>query len=52
MSIGWADPDAQLAVSICHNWMQPDAVQGSIDPRVNPFMDIADAVRDLAGVGA
>ena len=49
-SIGWADPDIGLAVSICHNWMQPDEVQGSNDPLVNPFLEIADAVRSLAGV--
>lgn len=48
-SIGWADPDSGLAVSICHNWMQPDEVQGSNDPGVNPFLDIADAVRSLVG---
>ena len=48
-SIGWADPDAHLAVAICHNWMQPDDVQGSIDPEVNPFISIARAVRALAG---
>lgn len=47
-SISWADPDSHLAVSICHNWMQPDEVQGSIDPSVNPFMNIAEAVRNLA----
>jgi CubicO group peptidase (beta-lactamase class C family) len=47
-SISWADPDSHLAVSICHNWMQPDEVQGSIDPHVNPFMNIAGAVRNFA----
>lgn len=47
-SIGWADPDIGLAVSICHNWMQPDEVQGSCDPAVNPFLGIAEAVRSLA----
>lgn len=50
-SIAWADPDLGLAVSICHNWMQPDEVQGSNDPSVNPFLEIADAVRALAGAG-
>jgi CubicO group peptidase (beta-lactamase class C family) len=47
-SISWADPDSHLAVSICHNLMQSDEVQGSIDPDVNPFMNIADAVRTFA----
>jgi len=47
-SIAWADPDTGLAVSICHNWMQPDEVQGSTDPGVNPFLEVADAVRSLA----
>lgn len=51
-SIGWADPDTGLAVSICHNWMQPDEVQGSTDPAVNPFIDIADELRALARAGA
>lgn len=50
-SIGWADPDVGLAVSICHNWMQPDEVQGSNDPAVNPFLGIADAVRGLVPDG-
>jgi CubicO group peptidase (beta-lactamase class C family) len=47
-SIAWADPDLRLAVCICHNWMQPDEVQGSNDPAVNPFLDIAEAVRAMA----
>lgn len=47
-SIGWADPDLGLSVAICHNWMQPDEVQGSDDPEVNPFLGIAEAVRRLA----
>ncbi|MGH9108445.1 MAG: serine hydrolase domain-containing protein [Acidimicrobiales bacterium] len=50
-SIGWADPDIGLAVSVCHNWMQPDEVQGSGDPAVNPFVGIADAVRALVAGG-
>ncbi|MGH9088598.1 MAG: serine hydrolase domain-containing protein [Acidimicrobiales bacterium] len=50
-SIGWADPDTGLAVSICHNWMQPDELQGSNDPAVNPLLDIADAVRALVPGG-
>jgi CubicO group peptidase (beta-lactamase class C family) len=50
-SIAWADPDLGLAASICHNWMQPDEVQGSADPDVNPFVGIADALRALAGAG-
>lgn len=48
-SIAWADPDSGLAVSICHNWMQPDAVQGSNDSALNPFIDIARALRSLVG---
>ncbi len=49
-SIGWADLDSRLSVSICHNWMQPDQVQGSTDPSVNPFIAIAEAVRASAGL--
>ncbi len=47
-SIAWADPDLGLSVSICHNWMQPDPVQGSADPAVNPFLELAAAVRAVA----
>ena len=48
MSIGWADPDAGLAVAICHNRMF------YVDtPEENPFVPIAYAIRhalSLAGV--
>ena len=43
-SIGWADPDARLAVAICHNRMfYPDSPQ-------TPFVPIADAIRDVLGL--
>ncbi len=44
-SIGWADPDARLAVAICHNRMF-DAPT----PEGNPFVPIGDAVREALGV--
>jgi CubicO group peptidase (beta-lactamase class C family) len=44
-SIGWADPDARLAVAICHNRMF-DAPT----PEGNPFVPIGDAVRKALGV--
>ena len=44
-SIGWADPDARLAVGICHNRMF-DAPT----PEGNPLQPIGDAVRRALGV--
>ena len=44
-SIGWADPDARLAVTICHNRMF-DAPT----PEGNPFVPIGNAVREALGV--
>jgi CubicO group peptidase (beta-lactamase class C family) len=44
-SIGWADPDARLAVGICHNRMF-DAPT----PARNPLQTIGDAVRRALGV--
>jgi len=44
-SIGWADPDARLAVAICHNRMF-DAPT----PEGNPFVPIGNAVREALGV--
>ena len=44
-SIGWADPDAHLAVAICHNRMfYIDA------PDTHPFLPIAKAIRKALGV--
>jgi CubicO group peptidase (beta-lactamase class C family) len=45
-SIGWADPDARLAVGICHNRMF-DAQT----PQDNPLQRIGDAIRQALGVG-
>jgi CubicO group peptidase (beta-lactamase class C family) len=45
-SIGWADPDARLAVGICHNRMF-DAQT----PQENPLQRIGDAVRRALGRG-
>jgi CubicO group peptidase (beta-lactamase class C family) len=44
-SIGWADPDARLAVAICHNRMFHVPT-----PKGNPFAPIGDAVREALGV--
>ena len=46
-SIGWADLDSGLSCAITHNWMQGDR-SNSTDPEVNPFLRLADAVRDVA----
>ena len=44
-SVGWADPDARLAVAICHNRMfYIDA------PDTHPFLPIAEAIRKALGV--
>ena len=44
-SIGWADPDAHLAVAICHNRMfYIDA------PDTHPFLPISKAIRKALGV--
>jgi CubicO group peptidase (beta-lactamase class C family) len=45
-SIGWADPDARLAVGICHNRMF-DAQT----PQDNPLQRIGDAIRRTLGLG-
>jgi len=45
-SIGWADPDAHLAVGICHNRMF-DAQT----PQDNPLQRIGDAIRRALGLG-
>jgi len=44
-SIGWADPDARLAVGICHNRMF-DAQT----PQDNPLQPIGDAIRRALGL--
>jgi CubicO group peptidase (beta-lactamase class C family) len=44
-SIGWADPDARLAVAICHNRMF-----NAPTPEGNPFVPIGNAVREALGV--
>jgi len=44
-SIGWADPDARLAVGICHNRMF-DAQT----PQDNPLQPIGDAIRNALGL--
>ena len=46
-AIGWADPDAGLAVAICHNRMF------YVDtPERNPFLPIAEAIGRALGVAA
>jgi CubicO group peptidase (beta-lactamase class C family) len=44
-SIGWADPDARLAVAICHNRMF-----NAPTPEGNPFVPIGNAVREALEV--
>jgi CubicO group peptidase (beta-lactamase class C family) len=44
-SIGWADPDARLAVGICHNRMF-DAQT----PQDNPLQPIGDSIRNALGL--
>lgn len=44
-SIGWADPDAGLAVAICHNRMF-----NTRDPADDPILPICDAVRVALGL--
>lgn len=44
-SIGWADLDSQLAVTIAHNRMFP---HGEISREQHPFIEIAAAIRDIA----
>jgi CubicO group peptidase (beta-lactamase class C family) len=46
-SIAWADLDTGLSGAILHNMMHPEQMF-SPDPDVNPFMRLADAVRDVA----
>lgn len=44
-SVAWADPDAELAVAICHNRMFYPASAAD-----NPFVPIGEAVREALGV--
>jgi len=44
-SIGWADPDARLAVAICHNRMF-----NTRDPAEDPILPICDAIRAALGL--
>ena len=44
-SVGWADPDAHLAVAICHNRIFYNKTADD-----NPFLPIAKAVRKALGV--
>jgi CubicO group peptidase (beta-lactamase class C family) len=46
-SIAWADLDTGLSAAIFHNMMHGDRVN-STDPDVNPFLRLADAIRDIA----
>jgi CubicO group peptidase (beta-lactamase class C family) len=45
-SIAWADPDARLAVAICHNRMFDTYVSADRDP----FVPIGNAVRSALGI--
>lgn len=45
-SIAWADPDARLAVAICHNRMFDTYVTREEDP----FVPIGDAIRSALGI--
>ena len=45
-SIGWADPDLNLALAICHNRLFNASSIGD-----DPILPIADAVREALGVG-
>ena len=44
-SIGWADPDARLAVAICHNRMF-----NTRNPADDPILPICDAIRAALGL--
>ncbi len=44
-SIGWADPDVNLAVAVCHNKMY-DAKS----PKTDPILPIANALRQALGL--
>jgi CubicO group peptidase (beta-lactamase class C family) len=44
-SIGWADPDVNLAVAICHNKLFNPA-----SPEEDPLLPIAQAVREALGI--
>jgi CubicO group peptidase (beta-lactamase class C family) len=46
-SIAWADLDTGLSAAILHNMMHQEQMF-SPDPEVNPFMRLADAVREVA----
>jgi CubicO group peptidase (beta-lactamase class C family) len=46
-SIAWADLDTGLSGAILHNMMHQEQMF-SADPAVNPFLGLADAVRDVA----
>ena len=44
-AIGWADPDARLAVAILKNRML-----GPLSPEENPLVELADEVRRVLAV--
>jgi hypothetical protein len=46
-SIAWADLDTGLSAAIFHNMMHQEQMF-SPDPEVNPFMRLADSVREIA----
>jgi CubicO group peptidase (beta-lactamase class C family) len=46
-SVAWADLDTGLSVAIFHNMMHQSQM-ASHDPEVNPFLRLADAIRDVA----
>jgi CubicO group peptidase (beta-lactamase class C family) len=46
-SIAWADLDTGLSAAILHNMMHPEQMFSG-DPDVNPFMRLADAIREVA----
>jgi CubicO group peptidase (beta-lactamase class C family) len=45
-SIGWADPDTNVAVAICHN-----RLFNPTSPQEDPILPIANAVREALEVG-
>jgi len=46
-SIAWADPDAKLAVAICHNRMF--RINPPLPPQEHPFTAVGDLARSLVG---
>ncbi len=46
-SVAWADLDTGLSAAIFHNMMH-QAQMGSHDREINPFLSLADAIRDVA----